>query len=117
MARPTKFAECHNGQIIIWTLGKDGAYHSEATGKSCSFKKDVILSNAVGRSAGGGGNTDVPKILSADDWARYYEQNKSNIQPYAPIEEASVGTATVSQGAKTSTVAVVQQAGSVTLKR
>ncbi|MBL7997486.1 MAG: hypothetical protein JNL32_02495 [Candidatus Kapabacteria bacterium] len=73
-ARPTKFAECRNGKVIIWTLGKDGAYHSQSTNQSCNFKKDIVLSSSVHRSSATA--QPVSPVLSANEWQNYYSQNK-----------------------------------------
>lgn len=75
-ARPTKFAECRNGKVVYWTLGKDGAYHSESTSIECNFKKDVDISNIQGRIA----QPSIPTTMNETEWKQYYQQHMLNIQ-------------------------------------
>lgn len=75
-ARPTKFAECRNGKIIYWTLGNDGAYHSQQTDISCNFKKDVNLSNTHGKIA----QPVIATVMNEAEWNQYYQQHMLNIQ-------------------------------------
>lgn len=99
VARPTKFAECRNGKVIYWTLGKDGAYHSQQTDISCNFKKDVNLSNTHGKIA----QPVVPIAMNETEWNQYYQQNKLNIEVVVDTSVYTSSSATKKNGSKAQT--------------
>lgn len=78
-ARPIRFAECNGGVMFVWTLGSDGAYHSDkGTRNGCEFKSIPVIINKLDNNSA---KMSAPKgkSIKLADLNSYLNENKETI--------------------------------------